>query len=78
MSKAKNKNINGISPDYLEKEMQALKRNKRKTVFFNDKELAAIDEYCKRFKVSSRSALIRQATMERILTELGENHPTLF
>ena len=42
------------------------------------KELEAIDEYCRQFKVRSRSALIRQATMERVLEGLEENHPTLF
>ncbi len=40
--------------------------------------MAAIDEYCRRFKVKSRSGIIRQATMERILAALDETHPTLF
>ena len=47
-------------------------------MLFNAQELAAIDTYCKRFKVSSRSALIRQAVMERVLTGLEESHPKLF
>jgi metal-responsive CopG/Arc/MetJ family transcriptional regulator len=72
------KNKAGIDPRYLDKERAALKRTIRKSVFFNKKELAAITEYCKRFGVRSRSALIRQATMEHILKELDENHPTLF
>ena len=72
------KNKAGIDPRYLDKERAALKRTIRKSVFFNKKELAAINEYCKRFGVRSRSALIRQATMEHSLKELDENHPTLF
>lgn len=72
------KNKAGIDPRYLDKERAALKRTIRKSVFFNKKELTAITEYCKRFGVRSRSALIRQATMEHILKELDENHPTLF
>ncbi len=72
------KNKAGIDPRYLDKERAALRRTIRKTVFFNKKEIAAIDEYCKRFGVRSRSALIRRATMEHILKELDENHPTLF
>ena len=72
------KTKNGVDPRYLDKERAALKRTIRKSVFFNKKELAAINEYCKRFGVRSRSALIRQATMEHILTQLDENHPTLF
>ena len=72
------KTKNGVDPRYLDKERAALTRTIRKSVFFNKKELAAINEYCKRFGVRSRSALIRQATMEHILTQLDENHPTLF
>jgi hypothetical protein len=72
------KNPNGIDPRYLDKEKAALRRTYRKSVFFNKKELAAINLYCKKFGVRSRSALIRQATMEHILKELEENHPTLF
>lgn len=72
------KKSNGIDPEYLRKERAALRRSHRKTVLFNDRELAAIDEFCRRFKVSSRSALIRQATMERVMQTLDENHPTLF
>ena len=72
------KNKAGIDPRYLDKERAALKRTIRKSVFFNKKELAVLNEYCKRFGVRSRSALIRQATMEHILKELDENHPTLF
>lgn len=72
------KNKAGIDPRYLDKERAALKRTIRKSVFFNKKELAAINEYCKRFGVRSRSALIRQATMEHVLRQLDEGHPTLF
>ena len=74
----KRKKQQGIEPDYLNRQRQALRRVHRKTVLFNDSELAAIDEYCRRFKVSSRSALIRQATLERVLKNLDESHPTLF
>ncbi|MBQ9311186.1 MAG: hypothetical protein IJ222_10065 [Bacteroidales bacterium] len=74
---ARKKN-SGVDPRYLDKERASLVRKHRKSVFFNKRELAAIDEYCKLFGVRSRSALIRQATMEHVLKELDENHPTLF
>lgn len=72
------KKFSGVDPEYLRKQKASLKRTHRKSILFNDKEIAAIDEYCRRFKVSSRSALIRQATMERVLLDLEENTPTLF
>ena len=78
MGRKKNTKVAGVDPAYFDKQREALLRTHRKTVLFNDNELAAIDEYCRRFKVSSRSALIRQSVMERVLRGLEENHPTLF
>ena len=72
------KNKAGVDVRYQDKERDALKRNIRKTVFFNKREMAAIAEYRKKFGLRSLSALIRQATMEQVLTQLDENHPTLF
>jgi hypothetical protein len=76
--KKSNRKFSGVDPAYLDKQRASLKRIHRKSVLFNAQELAAIDTYCKRFKVSSRSALIRQAVMERVLSGLEENHPKLF
>lgn len=74
----RSKKNQGVDPNYYARQKESLRRRHRKTVLFNDQELAAIDEYCRKFKVSSRSAIIRQATMERVLRALEENHPTLF
>ena len=76
--KKTNRKFSGVDPAYLDKQRASLKRIHRKSVLFNARELAAIDTYCKRFKVSSRSALIRQAVMERVLSGLEESHPKLF
>lgn len=66
------------SPDFLDKQKASLKRTHRQVIYLNEQELAAIDEYCRQFKISAKSALYRQAIMERILAGLDENHPTLF
>ena len=76
--KKTNRKFSGVDPAYLDKQRASLKRIHRKSVLFNAQELAAIDTYCKRFKVASRSALIRQAVMERVLSGLEESHPKLF
>jgi hypothetical protein len=75
---ARRKNIPGVDPAYLEKQRELLLRKNRYVLYFNDSELAAIDEYCSRFKVHAKSALFREAIMSKILSELEENHPTLF
>lgn len=74
----KSSKSSSVDPSYLDRQKDSLKRKYRKTTLFNEQELAAIDEYCRRFKVSSRSALVREALMERVLKGLEENHPTLF
>lgn len=76
--KKSSKKFANVDPAYLDKQRASLRRIHRKSVLFNERELAAIETYCKRFKVSSRSALIRQTVMERVLTGLEENHPKLF
>ena len=78
MSARKKKSLPNVDPDFLEKQKAALVRRHRQVILFNDKEMAAIDEYCRRFKVSSRSAMLRQAVIERVLADMDENHPTLF
>ena len=72
------KKIPGADPAYLEKQRELLLRRNRYVLYFNDSELAAIDEYCSRFKVHAKSVLFREAIMSKILSELEENHPTLF
>ncbi|MBO7397217.1 MAG: hypothetical protein J6Y31_04630 [Bacteroidales bacterium] len=72
------KHIPGVDPEYLEKQKEALLRRNRYVLLFNDSEKAAIDEYCARFKVSARASLMREAIMDKVLSALQENHPTLF
>lgn len=78
MARTKKKTASKVDPEYLKKQREQLLRKHQHKVLFNALELAAIDEYCSRFKVKSRSALIRQATMERVMEGLEESHPTLF
>lgn len=53
-------------------------RKNRQVIYLNDKEMAAISEYCNRFKVNTKSVFFRQAIMEKVLKELDSNPPTLF
>ncbi|MBR5255313.1 MAG: hypothetical protein IKV62_00870 [Bacteroidales bacterium] len=75
---ARKPKIPGVDPAYLEKQKEALLRKNRYVLYFNDSEMAAVDEYCARFKVHAKAALFREAIMSKILSELEENHPTLF
>ena len=72
------KKIPGVDPAYLAKQKEMLRRKNRHVLYFNDGEMAAIEEYCSRFKVHAKAALFREAIMNKVLTELEENHPTLF
>ena len=74
----KRKHIPGVDPAYLEKQKEMLLRKNRYMLYFNDSEMAAIDEYCSRFKVHAKATLFREAIMSKVLSELEENHPTLF
>ncbi len=78
MCARKKNTIPNVDPDFLEKQKAALVRTHRQVIYFNEKEMNAIDEYCRRFKVRSKSSMLRQAIIERVLSDMDENHPTLF
>ncbi len=53
-------------------------RSHRQVIYLNDNELAAINLYCKKFPVRSRSALFRESVLMRVISVLDESQPTLF
>ena len=67
-----------VDPEYLKKQKAALARRHRQVIYLNDSEMAAIQAYCEYFRIDTKAPLFRQAIMEKILSELDDNHPTLF
>ena len=78
MAKKKKNTMSGVDPEYLKKQKEALVRRHRQVIYLNDSEMAAINLYCDKFKVGTKAVLFRKAIMEKILSELDDNHPTLF
>jgi len=78
VARKRKKSESVIDPEYLKKQKEALVRRHRQVIYLNDSEMAAIDRYCDQFRVSAKAALFRKAIMEKILSELDDNHPTLF
>lgn len=78
MAKTKKKTVSGVDPDYLRKQKEALTRRHRQVIYLNDSEMAAIRQYCDKFRVGTKAVLFREAIMEKVLKELDDNHPTLF
>ena len=74
----KKTNNSGIDPEYLKKQKEALVRRHRQVIYLNDSEMAAISHYCEKFRVDAKAALFREAIMEKVLSELDDNPPTLF
>lgn len=74
----KRRKVSSVDPDYLKKQKEALVRRHRQVIYLNDSEMAAIQQYCDKFRVNAKAVLFREAIMEKILKELDDNHPTLF
>lgn len=74
----KKKVTSGVDPEYLKKQKESLVRRHRQVIYLNDSEMAAINLYCDKFRVGTKAVLYREAIMEKILSELDDNHPTLF
>ena len=78
VAKKKKNTVPGVDPEYLKKQKEALVRRHRQVIYLNDSEMAAINLYCEKFRVGTKAVLYRKAIMEKILSELDDNHPTLF
>lgn len=74
----KKKSVAGVDPEYLKKQKASLVRRHRQVIYLNDSEMAAIAQYCDKFRVGTKAVLFREAIMEKVLSELEDNHPTLF
>ena len=74
----KKKVSRGVDPEYLKKQKAALVRRHRQVIYLKDSEMSAIQQYCDKFGVGTKTVLFREAIMEKVLKELDDNHPTLF
>ena len=74
----KKKSLSGVDPEYLKKQKASLVRRHRQVIYLNDSEMAAIRQYCDKFRVGIKTVFFREAIMEKVLKELEDNHPTLF
>ena len=78
MARKKKISVSSVDPEYLKKQKESLVRRHRQVIYLNDSEMAAINHYCETFRVGTKSVLFREAIMEKILSQLDDNHPTLF
>lgn len=62
----------------MKKSSRKLPRCYRVSVMLNESEKKALDKYCKRYKITNRSLLIRQTMMKTILKKFVDDSPTLF
>ncbi len=76
--KKKTNGITGVDPEYMKKQKAALVRRHRQVIYLNDSEMAAIRQYCDKFRVGTKTVLFREAIMEKVLSQLDDNPPTLF
>lgn len=57
---------------------KTITRRHRKVILFNDKELEALELYCKKYRITSQSRFCREAIISTILKQMEEDHPKLF
>jgi hypothetical protein len=55
-----------------------LKRINSKKIMFNNKELNAIDMYCKKYRINNKSRFMRETIIMAILKKFNDDYPTLW
>ncbi|MGE0089031.1 MAG: hypothetical protein AB7S50_06090 [Bacteroidales bacterium] len=58
--------------------VKKLKRIFKRTILFNEKEIQAINHYCKKYKITNKSKMMREMIIGSILKKFDEDYPTLF
>ncbi|MDR1054527.1 MAG: hypothetical protein LBL90_01585 [Prevotellaceae bacterium] len=53
-------------------------RKHRKTLMFNDKEMAVVQHFFKKYKIQNESKFFRETIIFTILRKTEKDHPTLF
>ena len=55
-----------------------LKRTNKITLLLNDKEIEAVEAYCKKYRVKSKSKFVREVVMRTVMNRFLDDYPTLF
>jgi len=55
-----------------------LLRVNKKSISFNNRELKAIEDYCRKYHVTNRSKFMREAIITFILKRMNDDYPSLF
>lgn len=74
----KRPNPHTLPPDFRSRERKALVRKNRVVVLLNDMEAEALKRYQNTLKGKARAVICREAIMEKVISGLDENQPTLF
>lgn len=74
----KRPNPHTLPPDFRSKEKEAMVRRHRVVILLNDREADALKRYKETLKGKSRASICREAIMEKVISGLDENQPTLF
>jgi hypothetical protein len=55
-----------------------LLRRNRYAILFNNRELQAIEAYCKKYRVDNKTRFMREAILTEVLKRFDSDYPTLF
>ena len=55
-----------------------LKRINSKVIKFNNKELNAIEYYCKKYRINNKSRFMRETIITAIIKKFDDDYPTLW
>lgn len=67
-----------ITPDFQRDNKKKNVRKYVKTIRFNEREVAVIDQFCEKFNIQSKAGFFRETIMKSILEQLDDSHPRLF
>ena len=77
-SKKSTKRKTALPLDFQGGRKNGLTRKYRKAILFNEREISAINQFCEKYGIRTKSAFFRSIIISHIMEQANDNYPKLF
>lgn len=78
MGRKSTKRKTSLPMEFQGSRQAGLIRKYRKSILFNEREISAINQFCEKYGIKTKSAFFRSIIISHIMEQANDNYPKLF
>ena len=78
MGRKSTKRKTSLPMDFQGGRQAGLIRKYRKSILFNEREISAINQFCEKYGIKTKSSFFRSIIISHIMEQANDNYPKLF